>query len=118
MTSPGAVWHAMVRNGFVIRYMDAGVTIPATRKMQVRGPLALVHARSEPGPESLRLVTSNTWPPRPPRDAAPPPSAPGKAGRAPDATGAVIEMVAVANLLVSATLVAVTVSVPALDGAT
>src|ERR1700731_1979059 len=60
ITSPGAVWHAMVINGLVIRYMEAGVMIPATRKMHVRGPLALVQSRREPAPESFRLVTSNT----------------------------------------------------------
>src|SRR5580704_5455766 len=118
ITSPGAVWHAMVRNGLVIRYIAAGVMIPATRKTQVRGPLALVHARSEPVPESFRLVTSNTCPPRPPTAAAPPPSAPGKAGSAPEATGAETATVAVANLLVSAVLLAVTMSVPGLEGAT
>src|SRR5579863_10655685 len=52
---------------------------PATRKTHVRGPLASTHARSEPPPESFRLVTSITAPPRPPALAAPPPCAPGKA---------------------------------------
>src|ERR1035438_3264802 len=118
MTSPGAVWHAMVRKGLEMVNLSDGLISPATRKMQVRGPLALVQARSEPLPESLRLVTSNTWPPRPPADAAPPPCAPGNAGSAPEATGVETVTVEVANLLVSATLVAVTVSAPALEGAT
>jgi hypothetical protein len=37
--------------------------------------------RRDPLPESFRLVTSKTTPPRPPTDAAPPPSAPGNAGQ-------------------------------------
>jgi hypothetical protein len=77
-----------------------------------------VQSRREPAPESLVLVTSNTWPPRPPADAAPPPWAPGNAARAPEATGVETVIVAVENLLVSAALVAVTVSVPELEGAT
>ena len=52
---------------------------PATRKTHVRGPLAWMHARSEPPPLSLRLVTSITAPPRPPTLDAPPPCAPGNA---------------------------------------
>lgn len=53
--------------------------MPPTRKTQVRGPEACTQARSEPVPESLRLVTSITLPPRPPVAAAPPPCAPGNA---------------------------------------
>src|SRR5512145_3110396 len=37
-------------------------------------------ARREPGPESARLVTAMTAPPRPPGVIEPNPSAPGKAG--------------------------------------
>jgi len=58
MTSPGAVWHATVRYGLAIVNLSDGVMIPATRKTHVRGPVAKVQARSEPSPESLRLVTS------------------------------------------------------------
>ena len=58
MTSPGAVWQAIVMYGLEIVYFSDGVMIPATRNTQVRGPLANVQARSEPSPESLRLVTS------------------------------------------------------------
>ena len=46
----------------------------------VRGPLASMAWRSEPGSESFRFVTSNTLPPRPPMVYFPKPSAPGKAG--------------------------------------
>ena len=56
--------------------------VPPTRKTQVRGPEAETHARRLPAPESLRLVTSMTAPPRPPTETAPPPCAPGKAGTA------------------------------------
>src|SRR5258708_3046040 len=38
-----------------------------------------MHARRLPLPESFKLVTSITTPPRPPSEAAPPPCAPGKA---------------------------------------
>src|ERR1035438_1216355 len=108
----------MVMNGSAILYGADGLIIPATRKIQVRGPVALVQARRDPQPEPLRWVTSNTCPPRPPAEAAPPPCAPGNAARAPDATGAETLTVDVANLVVSATLVTVTVSVPGLVGAT
>ena len=88
--------------------------------------MAITQARSDPAPESFRLVISITTPPRPPTLAAPPPCAPGNAGQLEplhDAledgfdTGAVTATVAEADLLVSALLVAVTVSVPALAGA-
>src|SRR3982751_979003 len=95
-----------------------GVMMPATRKTQVREPLCDKQLRSEPSPESLRLVTSMTWPPRPPTDEAPPPCAPGNAGIAPLFAGADTAMVAVADLVLSASLLAVTLSVPALLGAT
>src|SRR5580693_5084604 len=105
---------------------------PPTRNTQVLGPLASTQARSDPFPESFRFVTSITTPPRPPTDAAPPPSAPGNAsqfeplhdalenglgGLGGFGAGAVTATVAVADLLGSALLVAVTVSVPAFDGA-
>jgi hypothetical protein len=53
--------------------------------MQVRGPLAITQARSEPGPESFWLVTSipitsaDLRFPRPPSEDAALPCAPGKA---------------------------------------
>jgi len=110
---------------------------PATRNTQVRGPVAITQARSDPVPESFVFVTSMTAPPRPPTDAAPPPCAPGKAaqfeplhdalefgfagagglGGVGDCVGAVTVTLADAALFVSAWLVAVTVSVPALAGA-
>lgn len=55
--------------------------VPATRKMMVRGPSVSQASRKLPGPESLRLVTKRTFPPRPPIVVEPVPSAPGKAGR-------------------------------------
>jgi hypothetical protein len=107
--------------------------LPPMRNTQVRGPLASTHARSDPSPESFRLVTSITTPPRPPTAAAPPPSAPGNAaqfdplhdafedgldeGGAGVGVDAVTVTVAEADLLESALLVAVTVSVPAFAGA-
>ena len=107
--------------------------LPRTRNTQVRGPLASTHARSDPFPESFRFVTSITTPPRPPTAAAPPPSAPGNAAQfeplhdafedVPGGGGAGVgvdaETVTVteADLLESALLVAVTLSVPAFVGA-
>jgi hypothetical protein len=107
--------------------------LPPTRNTQVRGPLASTHARSDPFPESFRFVTSITTPPRPPVAAAPPPSAPGNAaqfellhdafedglggGGAGVGVAAVTVTVADANLLGSALLLAVTLSVPAFTGA-
>src|ERR1700749_21134 len=99
---------------------------PATRKTQVRGPDAWTQLRSEPEPESLVVVTSITAPPRPPTDSAPPPSAPGKAGQPefgqlaeePDGDVAAETVTfAVADMLASAWLVAVIVSVSGFDGA-
>ena len=97
-----------------------GWMMPPTRKTQVRGPEACTQARSEPEPESLRLVTSITTPPRPPSDAAPPPCAPGNAATGPEGAGAAAVTVTEADavLVLSALLVAVTLSVVAEDGAT
>jgi len=76
------------------------------------------HARKLPVPESLRLVTSMITPPRPPTAPAPPPSALGNAAIAPGFTLTALTFTcADADLLASASLVAVTVSVPALAGA-
>src|SRR5579871_1446973 len=99
MPPPGAVCPAIVRLPEFARMVLCGWMIPATRKTQVRGPEAWTHARSEPEPESLRLVTSITTPPRPPTAAAPPPCAPGNAGNEPGGggfAGALTVMLAVA----------------------
>ena len=99
---------------------------PATRKTQVRAPVACTQLRKDPEPESFVLVTSMTTPPRPPTEPAPPPAAPGNAGHGVplhDAdcegvvTGADTVILAAAVLLESALLIAVTVSLPALVGA-
>src|SRR3546814_19188874 len=55
---------------------------PPTVNTQVRGPFASLQARSKPGPESFRLLTLMTAPPRPPCASRPKPSAPGKASGA------------------------------------
>ena len=52
---------------------------PPTRNTTVRGPGASTASRKLPGPESSRLRTKTTRPPRPPGVAAPKPSAPGEA---------------------------------------
>src|SRR4051794_26550350 len=118
ITSPGAVWHAIVRYGLLACTRLSGVISPATRNMQVRGPVPSTHARKLPVPESLRLVTSMITPPRPPTAPAPPPSAVGNAAIAPGfKLTALTFTCADADLLASASLVAVTVSVPALAGA-
>src|SRR3546814_5692408 len=60
---------------------------PPTVNTQVRGPFASMQARSEPGPESFRLLTLMTAPPRPPCALRPKPSAPGKpSGRSEEPT--------------------------------
>ena len=94
-----------------------------------------MHARKLPVPESFKLVTSMTTPPRPPAAPAPPPCAPGNDGQfeplhvtfeegldeggagAGVGAGAVTVTVADADLFDCALLVAVTVSVPAFAGA-
>ena len=43
-------------------------------------PGRLAASRNVPGPLSARFVTTNTFPPRPPKENFPPPSAPGNAG--------------------------------------
>jgi len=112
---------------------DLPVIRPDTRKTQVLGPEASRQARKLPLPESFRFVTSITTPPRPPADSAPPPSAPGNAGQpalgqfadevGPGAVGfdegvaAETVTFAEADMLVSASLVAVIVSAPAFEGA-
>src|SRR6266540_3801830 len=55
------------------------VIVPLTRNTTMRGPEASIAARRLPGPESSRLVTSITRPPRPPTASAPNPSAVGNA---------------------------------------
>src|ERR1700724_3344169 len=126
MTSPGALWHAIVRNGLPAKLSpEVMLKMPATRKMQVRGPVACTQGRSEPFPLSFVFVTSMTTPPRPPTEAAPPPAAPGKAGQgAPPQEavwGGVVDAVTVtlaeAILVESALLMAVTVSLRAFVGA-
>src|SRR5713226_1562172 len=82
---PGAVCPAIVRYGMDTCNLERFVIMPDTRKTQVRGPDASTQALKLPVPESLRFVTSMTWPPRPPIEAAPPPCAPGKAGQPDDA---------------------------------
>ena len=54
--------------------------MPATLKTTMRGPPASSASRKLPGPLSLRFVTTNTFPPRPPKLYMPPPCAPGNAG--------------------------------------
>jgi hypothetical protein len=74
------------------------------------------------------LVTSITWPPRPPTDLAALPSAPGNAGQPElphaalllgleEGDAPVTVILADAAFVESASLVAVTVSVPAFEGA-
>src|SRR6266404_3110814 len=61
--------------------------VPPTRKTTVRGPLLVAQSRKLFGPLSLRFVTSQTVPPRPPTEPAPPPWAPGKAATGPAGVG-------------------------------
>src|ERR1041384_276539 len=81
MPSPGAVWPATVKSDLFSNNLLLSWMVPEVVKTIVRGPLAeRMPSRNEPGPESLRLVTSYTSPPRPPLASRPNPSAPGKAG--------------------------------------
>jgi hypothetical protein len=76
---PGAVWPAMVIWPLAIFSWRFSGIVPATSNTTVRGPSASTAARRDPGPESSRLVTLITAPPRPPVANRPAPSAPGKA---------------------------------------
>ena len=62
----GAVCPATVRNGLVTVIAEFKLMVPLTSKMTMRGPLACIAARSDPGPLSLRFVTLRIAPPRPP----------------------------------------------------
>ena len=54
---------------------------PETLKTMIRGPKSSTAARKLPVPLLFRFVTSMTFPPLPPTELAPKPSAPGNAGR-------------------------------------
>src|SRR6266545_3429892 len=88
---PGAVCPATVRYGLFTLIGLRRRIVPLTVNTQVRGPRAPMQARSEPEPESARLVTGMTRPPRPPRLSAPPPSAPGNARVSPGGGLEVVE---------------------------
>ena len=80
MPSPGAVSPARVSRSLVKVSGELSVIMPPTRKTTVRAPdCVLAQSRKEPPPESLRLVTTQTSPPRPPLAKRPSPSAPGNA---------------------------------------
>src|SRR5258705_1486078 len=87
MPPPGAVCPAIVMYGFVISIRDCSTMVPPTRKTQVRGPLASTHARSDPPPRSLSLLTPITTPPRPPTLCDPQAWAPANAASGPAGTG-------------------------------
>ena len=76
----GAVWPAMVMNGFEIIRLFSNSMVPETRNTHVLGPLSSIHCRRLPEPWSKRFVTSITLPPLPPRVREPNPSASGKEG--------------------------------------
>ena len=123
---PGAVCPAIVRYGLPMRKSPDTWITPPTRNTHVLAPLVSTQERNDPVPESLRLVTSMTTPPRPPAAPAALPSASGNAGHPLPPHDAVCEegtegaftvTAEVADLLGSASLVAVTVSLPALAGA-
>src|SRR5688500_1781111 len=54
--------------------------IPATLKTTILAPPSSQAHLKLPSPSSLRLVTTSTFPPLPPKLNLPPPSAPGNAG--------------------------------------
>ena len=79
MPPPGAVCPSTVRLGLVMSMRVSVVIVPLTRKITMRGPVAVTQSRNEPGPLSSRLVTWHTRPPRPPGVSAPQPCAEGNA---------------------------------------
>ena len=81
MPPPGADCPAMVMRGLLTVRFELRAMVPETLKRIVRpeAGAVLMPSRSEPAPESLRLVTKYKSPPRPPRVLAPAPSAPGNA---------------------------------------
>src|SRR5690606_29395811 len=79
MPSPGAVCPAMVRSPLLMVSLEFNVIVPDTSNTMILAPAAAIAARKLPVPESFRLVTLMTLPPRPPVASLPKPSAPGKA---------------------------------------
>ena len=77
--SPGAVCPAIVKLPFFIIKEEVRTIRPDTRNTIVLAPFARIAALKLPGPLSFKLVTSITFPPRPPVTSLPKPSAPGKA---------------------------------------
>lgn len=78
---------------------------PPTSKTQVRGPLAITHARNDPVPESLRFVTlmtvalAGTVPrPEPATVVVPNPTAPGKTGKLDDCAIAFVPISSAADV--------------------
>src|SRR5688572_3550945 len=69
--------------------LDDNMIVPEISQITVRGPLAVSAARSDPTPESFRLVTRRTGPPRPATVLEPKPRAPGNALAGPDGVGVV-----------------------------
>src|SRR5690606_2117189 len=68
--------------GFLIVRFFVSRIVPDTSNTHTRGPEAATQAPSEPAPDSLRLVTLCTVPPRPAGVSMPKPAAPGITGRA------------------------------------
>src|SRR5947209_10211121 len=115
---PGAVCPAIVRYGLPMRKSPDTWITPPTRNTHVLAPLVSNQERNDPVPESLRLVTSMTTPPRPPAAPAALPSAPANAGTSSaEEVWEVTEISIEADLVRSASLVAVIVSVAAVSGA-
>ncbi len=81
--SPGAVCPAIVMESFVIFNGETSAMVPETRNTTVLAPLWLTAHRKVPAmfveDVSRSVVTSSTFPPRPPCVYIPPPSAPGNA---------------------------------------
>src|SRR5699024_1175606 len=75
MPSPGAVWPATVTSPLLICKFDSSAIVPETLKSIIRGPNVSIAARKLPSPESFKLVTYITFPPRPPVASCPKPSA-------------------------------------------
>src|SRR3954470_12642753 len=83
MPGAGAVCPATVRYGLDTTSFEASAIVPDVSNTTTRGPVSERHARSDPVPESLRLMTRHTAPPRPAGVAVPKPYSPGTTGSGP-----------------------------------